>query len=57
VELGNQIDQMITEDMATIPLYTKPTFIAYRNTFAGIKDNSTLEGPFFNANTWGQKAA
>jgi peptide/nickel transport system substrate-binding protein len=57
VELGNQIDQMITEDMATIPLYTKPTFIAYRNTFANIQDNSTLEGPFFNANTWGQKAA
>ena len=57
VEMGNQIDQMITEDMATIPLYTKPTFIAYRNTFANIQDNSTLEGPFFNANTWGQKAA
>jgi peptide/nickel transport system substrate-binding protein len=57
VELGNQIDQMITDDMATIPLYTKPTFIAYRNTFANIRDNSTLEGPFFNANTWGAKTA
>jgi peptide/nickel transport system substrate-binding protein len=57
VEMGNQIDQMITDDMATIPLYTKPTFIAYRNTFAGIQDNSTLEGPFFNANTWGSKTA
>jgi peptide/nickel transport system substrate-binding protein len=57
VELGNQIDQQITADMATIPLYTKPTFIAYRNTFANIKDNSTAEGPFFAANTWGQKAA
>jgi peptide/nickel transport system substrate-binding protein len=43
--------------MATIPLYTKPTFIAYRNTFANIQDNSTLEGPFFNANTWGSKTA
>jgi peptide/nickel transport system substrate-binding protein len=43
--------------MATIPLYTKPTFIAYRNTFANIQDNSTLEGPFFNANTWGAKTA
>jgi peptide/nickel transport system substrate-binding protein len=57
VELGNQIDQVVTEDMATIPLYTKPTFIAYRNTFANIQDNSTLEGPFYNANTWGSKAA
>jgi peptide/nickel transport system substrate-binding protein len=56
-ELGNQIDQQLTEDMATIPLYNKPTFIAYRNTFAGIRDNATNEGPFYAANTWGQKAA
>jgi peptide/nickel transport system substrate-binding protein len=57
VETANQIDQIITEDMATIPLYTKPTFIAYRNTFANVRDNSTSEGPFFAANTWGQKTA
>jgi peptide/nickel transport system substrate-binding protein len=56
-DLGNQIDQQLTEDMATIPLYNKPTFIAYRNTFAGIHDNATNEGPFYAANTWGQKAA
>jgi peptide/nickel transport system substrate-binding protein len=55
-ELGNQIDQVLTEDMVTIPLYTKPTFIAWRNTFAGIRDNATNEGPFYNANTWGKKA-
>ena len=48
-ELGNQIDQQITADMATIPLYTKPTFIAWRNTFAGIRDNATNEGPFFES--------
>jgi peptide/nickel transport system substrate-binding protein len=56
-ELGNQIDQQITTDMATIPLYTKPTFIAYRNTFAGIRDNATNEGPFFETAAWGQKTA
>ena len=56
-ELGNQIDQQITADMATIPLYQKPTFIAWRNTFANIGDNSTQDGPFWNANLWGQKAA
>jgi peptide/nickel transport system substrate-binding protein len=56
-ELGNQIDQQLTEDMATIPLYTKPTFIAWRNTFANIRDNATSEGPFNVANTWGQKSA
>ena len=48
-ELGNQIDQQITADMATIPLYQKPTFIAWRNTFANISDNSTQDGPFWNA--------
>jgi peptide/nickel transport system substrate-binding protein len=54
-ELGNQIDQQLTADMVSIPLYQKPTFIAWRNTFAGIADNSTQDGPFWNANTWGQK--
>ena len=44
-ELGNQIDQQITADMATIPLYQKPTFIAWRNTFANIADNSTHGRP------------
>jgi peptide/nickel transport system substrate-binding protein len=56
-ELGNQIDQQITADMATIPLYQKPTFIAWRNTFGNISDNSTQDGPFWNANIWGQKTA
>ena len=56
-ELGNQIDQQITADMATIPLYQKPTFIAWRNTFGNIADNSTQDGPFWNSNIWGQKTA
>jgi peptide/nickel transport system substrate-binding protein len=54
-ELGNQIDQQLTADMVSIPLYQKPTFIAWRNTFANIADNSTQDGPFWNANIWGQK--
>jgi peptide/nickel transport system substrate-binding protein len=56
-ELGNQIDQQITADMATIPLYNKPTFIAWRSSFANIRDNATNEGPFYAANTWGAKTA
>jgi peptide/nickel transport system substrate-binding protein len=56
-ELGNQIDQQLTEDMVTIPLYNKPTFIAWRNTFANIRDNPTSEGPFFAAYSWGAKTA
>jgi peptide/nickel transport system substrate-binding protein len=55
-ELGNQIDQQLTADMATIPLYTKPTFIAWRNTFTNIRDNTNTVGPFFETSAWGQKA-
>ena len=55
-ELGNQIDQQLTADMATIPLYAKPTYLAVRNTFANIGDNATQEGPFWNSNLWAQKA-
>jgi peptide/nickel transport system substrate-binding protein len=56
-ELGNQIDQQLTADMATIPLYAKPTYLAVRNTFSGVGDNATQEGPFWNAGLWAQKAA
>ena len=56
-ELGNQIDQQLTADMATIPLYNKPTFIAWRSSFANIRDNATNEGPFFDTSAWGRKAA
>jgi glutathione transport system substrate-binding protein len=55
-ELGNQIDQQLTADMATIPLYAKPTYLAVRSTFANVGDNATQEGPFWNSNLWGQKA-
>jgi peptide/nickel transport system substrate-binding protein len=55
-DMGNQIDQQITADMATIPLYQKPTFIAYRNTFANIADNATPRAPS-GTRTLGQKTA
>jgi peptide/nickel transport system substrate-binding protein len=55
-ELGNQIDRQLTADMATIPLYAKPTYLAVRDTFTNIGDNATQEGPFWNSNLWGQKA-
>jgi peptide/nickel transport system substrate-binding protein len=56
-ELANQIDQKLWEDLPTIPLYQKPTFLAYDTGFAGVGDNTSEQGPFWNANTWGQKAA
>ena len=56
-DLYNQIDKILWDDMVTIPLYQKPTFIAYRNTLANVGDNPTNEGPFWNEELWGFKAA
>jgi peptide/nickel transport system substrate-binding protein len=51
-ELGNQIDQLLWEQMATIPLYQKPTFIANQASIEGVQDNPTEAGPLWNSSTW-----
>jgi peptide/nickel transport system substrate-binding protein len=48
-DMMNQIDQYAWEDMVTIPLYQKPTFIGWRSTFGGISDNASSQGPFWNS--------
>lgn len=53
--LANQIDEILWQDMATIPLYQKPTFIAFDSKYGNIHDNSTKEGPFYNSAQWGVK--
>jgi peptide/nickel transport system substrate-binding protein len=49
---GNQIDKLLWDQMATLPLYQKPTFIAWTSNVKGVQDNPTLQGPLWNANTW-----
>jgi peptide/nickel transport system substrate-binding protein len=51
-DLGNQIDALLWDQMATIPLYQKPTYFAYGSTIQGPKDNPTQAGPLWNASTW-----
>jgi len=51
----NEVDTQLWADMATVPLYQKPTYIAFRNTFANVHDNASSDGPFWNAETWGLK--
>ncbi len=51
--LGNEIDQALWDGMYTIPLFQKPTFIAYDSKYVNIHDNSTSDGPSYNAGTWG----
>ncbi len=51
----NAIDKQIWDDMATIPLYQKPTFIAYSDKYVNVGDNASSEGPFWNVGAWGLK--
>ncbi len=51
----NKVDTMLWADMITIPLYQKPTFIAYDKRYGNISDNASSEGPFYNAGDWGLK--
>jgi peptide/nickel transport system substrate-binding protein len=53
----NDADTIAWQHMVTLPLFQKPTFIAVRNTFGNVGDNSTSEGPFWNAETWGLKTS
>jgi peptide/nickel transport system substrate-binding protein len=51
-ELANQADQALWEQMATLPLYQKPTFIAYQSTIQNVEDNASQTGPLWNSETW-----
>jgi len=51
-DTGNQIDKLLWDQMATLPLYQKPTYIAFSNTVKGVQDNPTQAGPLWNASTW-----
>ena len=52
VQLTNQIDKLLWDQMATLPLYQKPTFIAHQSSISGVEDNSTQSGPLWNASRW-----
>jgi peptide/nickel transport system substrate-binding protein len=54
--LLNEIDKMMWEDVPNIPLYQKPTFLAYNTKYVNISDNTTEESPFWNSETWALKA-
>lgn len=56
IRLSQEIDKQVWADLATIPLYAKPTFLPYRDTYGNIRDNATTEGPLWNAVEVGKKA-
>lgn len=51
----NHVDTLLWKGAYTIPLFQKPTYIAYTDNFVNIHDNPTSDGPFYNAYTWGVK--
>ena len=53
----NQADKLIWSDMVTLPLYQKPQFFAWSNTYGNINPNVSDVGVPWNANLWGIKAS
>jgi peptide/nickel transport system substrate-binding protein len=50
--LANQIDRKLWEGLPSIPLYQRPTFLAWRGTLRNVTENATTEGPLWNAESW-----
>ena len=51
-DVYNQADAIMAEDVPVLPLYQKPTYLAYFDKLHNIEDNATNEGPFFNSEDW-----
>jgi peptide/nickel transport system substrate-binding protein len=45
---ANTADKYLWDDMFSLPLYQKPTLLAYDSNYKGIADNSTQAGPLWN---------
>lgn len=50
--LANQADKLLWDQMYTLPLFQKPTIIAYQSNIKNIQDNSSQTGPLWNAEKW-----
>jgi peptide/nickel transport system substrate-binding protein len=51
-DLANQVDKALWDQMYTLPLYQKPTFIAYQSNIKNVQDNSSQTGPLWNSEKW-----
>jgi peptide/nickel transport system substrate-binding protein len=52
----NKADQQISQNAYTLPLYQKPTLIAFFPNLVNVRDNATSMGPTYNVNQWGLKS-
>jgi peptide/nickel transport system substrate-binding protein len=53
----NEAGRILAEDSYVLPLYQKPTFIAVQDEVANARNNSSLDGPTYNIEEWGLRAA
>jgi peptide/nickel transport system substrate-binding protein len=53
----NQADKILWDDMATLPLYQKPQFFAWNNSYGNIIPNTSDVGVPWNGNLWGLKTS
>ena len=51
-ELYNQVDALLWKDMATLPLFQKPTLLVYQTKYKNMVNNITQVGPSFNMDQW-----
>jgi peptide/nickel transport system substrate-binding protein len=56
-DLANQVDAELWKDMYTLPLYQKPTFLAYNSNYTGIVENATNAGPLWDSTNIARKAS
>jgi peptide/nickel transport system substrate-binding protein len=52
----NDADKIMSDDAYVLPLYQKPTFVAVQNNVANVRNNSSLDGPPYNAAEWGLRS-
>ena len=52
LRLANLADEVMARDMVSLPLYQKPTFLAYDTDLQGLVDNATAEGFTWNIEDW-----
>ena len=52
---ANAADALLWDQMATIPLYQKPTFLGYRSSLQNVQDNPSIQRPTWNTDRWAVK--
>lgn len=47
-----RVDELMAQDLPVLPVYQRPTLMAWYGHVHGLQDNPTLEGPAWNAEEW-----